>query len=245
MVDIPTGLGGAEDALQRGLTASGGLVEPFAQGGRSAFELQTALTGAGGPEAQSAAFANFKSSPGQQFLRDRAEQSLLRNQSAIGGIGGGNVRRALQEQAVGLASQDFGNQFNRLGTLSNLGSQAAGLQSGQAFTTGRDLASGRTRAGENIASAIGDTTSALANLQSRQGQGISDLIGSGGGNLANLLSGAGAAQGGSQQQLATLLANLSVGQGSQIAGLPGIGGIQETGGQLDNISKVLTAIGLF
>jgi hypothetical protein len=221
---------GAEDALRRALQASGGLLDPVAQGGLSAFNLQGAQSGALGPEAQQQAFSNFQASPGQDFLRNRAEQSLLRNQAAIGGLGGGNVRSALQEQAIGLASQDFGNQFDRLGQLSSFGLPALGQQSSQAFQTGQSLAGGRTRAGEQIAGQIGNTSSALANLANQQGGGLSDILGAGGGNLANILSGAGQAQGASQEQLAALLAQISTG------GQPGV---QQTPSQLGNISNVL------
>lgn len=262
---IPTGLLGSEEALRRALEGATGAIEtgitrgaditqPFAAGGTAAFNLQGALSGALGPETQQQAFADFQASPGQQFLTGEAERSLLRNQAAIGGLGGGNVRRALQEQAVGLAQQDFGNQFGRLGQVAGLGGQFAGQQAaaniagGQnlanlAFGTGQTLAGGRTRAGEQIAQAIGGTTSALANLASQQGAGVSDILGGGGGNLANILSQAGAAQGLSSQQLATILANLSTGQASQIAGLPTFPGVQQVEGQLGNIGNLVTAFG--
>lgn len=264
-IGIPTGLLGSEQALQAGLAGglsgletglgqSAAIAQPFVQGGQGAFDLQAALSGAQGAPSQAQAFQNFQSSPGQDFLREAAERSLLRNQAAIGGLGGGNVRTALQEQAIGLAQQDFGNQFNRLGQVAQLGGQFAGQQAGQAFTggqgagnlafqTGQNLSQGRTRAGEQIAGAIGGTTSALANLQAQQGAGLSDILGAGGGNLANILSGAGQAQALSEQQLATLLANLSTGSASQIAGLPGIPGVQQTTGQVGNIANVISAIG--
>ncbi len=262
---IPTGLLGSEEALRRALEGSTGAIEtgiargaeitdPFTQGGTQAFNLQGALSGALGPQAQQQAFADFQASPGQEFLTGEAERSLLRNQAAIGGLGGGNVRSALQEQAIGLAAQDFGNQFGRLGQVSGLGAQLAGQQAGAnvaggqnlanlAFGTGQTLAGGRTRAGEQIAGQIGATTSALANLAAQQGGGLSDILGAGGGNLANLLSGAGQAQGTSQEQLAAILANIATGQGSQIAGLPGVPGVQQTTGQLGNIANLITAFG--
>lgn len=262
---IPTGLLGSEDALRRalagstsaietGLDISQGITQPFTTGGTQAFNLQAALSGAAGPEAQGQAFTDFQTSPGQTFLRDEAERALLRNQASIGGIGGGNVRRALQEQAVGLAAQDFGNQFSRLGQVSGLGAALAGQQAGAGTNAGNILASivaniggqragARTRAGEQIAGAIGGTTSALAGLTERQGTGLSDIIGTGAGNIANLLAGAGTAQQTSQQALATLLANIGVGAGSTIAGLPGIPGIQQTEGALSDIADITTAIG--
>ena len=262
---IPIGLLGSEDALRRALAGGVAGIEtglgqatqtlaPFTEGGQQAFGLQAALSGAQGAPAQQQAFGQFQASPGQQFLRDEAEQALLRNQSAIGGLGGGNVRGALQEQAIGLAAQDFGNQFSRLGQVAGLGGALAGQQAGigfgagrdvgnLAFQTGQNLATGRTRAAEQIAGQVGGTTSALANLTAQQGAGLSDIIGSGAGNIANLLSGAGQAQGLSQEQLAAILANISTGQGTQIAGLPGIPGVTQTEAQLGNIGNLITAFG--
>jgi len=261
----PTGLLGSEQALQSGLSASlSGLeqginlgrqdLSPFAQQGAGAINLQGALSGAAGQQAQQEAFANFNVSPGQQFLRDRQEQALLRNQAAIGGLGGGNVRGALQQQAVGFAQQDLNDQFSRLGQVSGQGLQAAGQQaqlagqggqqaSNLAFQTGQSLSGGRTRAGEQIAQAIGGTTSALANLQAQQGAGISDLLGTTGGNLANLLSSAGAAQGQSNADLAALLANIATSSGSQIGGLPGLPGVQQTPGNLGQLGQLAGGIG--
>ncbi|GAG37164.1 unnamed protein product, partial [marine sediment metagenome] len=72
-------------------------------------------------EQQQAAFAALNESPGQQFLRDRAQKNLLRNSAAIGGLGGGNVRSALVQQGIGFAQQDLQNQFSRLGQLAGQG----------------------------------------------------------------------------------------------------------------------------
>ncbi len=105
-------------------------LKPFRKAGVSALEQQQALLGLGGEEEQQAAFAAFGESPGQKFLRDQQERSLLRNASAIGGLGGGNVRSALQSQAFGRAQTDFADQFNRLAGLSEAG-RAATERTGQ------------------------------------------------------------------------------------------------------------------
>lgn len=251
---LQAGLGGALSALQTGAGAGTATLSPFVGGGQQAFNLQSALSGAGGPQAQQQAFANFRASPGQAFLQREGERALLRNQGAIGGLGGGNVRRELQRQGIGLAQQDFGNQFNRLGQVAGLGGQLAGQLAGQqfgaggqasnlAFGTGQALAGGRERAGQRIAEAIGGTSTGLANLASQQGRGLSDIIGQGGGNLANLLTGAGTAQGLSQQQLAALLANISTGSASQIAGLPSLPGVQQTPSRVSDIGNIISGIG--
>ena len=101
------------------------LLGPSIEGGDLARQQQLALLGLLGPEAQQAAQQQFQESPGQQFIRERQQRALVRNQGAIGGLGGGNVRTALQQQAAGFAQQDFGNQFARLGSLSGAGQQAA------------------------------------------------------------------------------------------------------------------------
>ncbi len=89
-------------------------------------------------EQQQAAFDQLAESPGQQFLRDRAQKNLLRGAASIGGLGGGRVRTALVEQGVGFAQQDLQNRFGRLGQLAGQG-QAAATNVGQfgAQTAGR------------------------------------------------------------------------------------------------------------
>jgi len=99
-------------------------LQPFQEAGVGALGQQQALLGLSGQEAQQEAFAAFNESPGQAFLRERGQRNLLRNASAIGGLGGGNVRSALVQQGVGFAQQDFQNQFGRLGQLAGQGQQA-------------------------------------------------------------------------------------------------------------------------
>ena len=265
-VNVPeTGLIGSEQALQQGLQGAlgsfgagadvaGAELQPFAQGGTQAFNLQAAQSGALGPEAQQQAFADFTSSPEQQFIRERGLQDVLRSSAAIGGLGGGNVREELLRRGQGFAAQEFGSQFDRLGALSRVGFGAAGQRAGIAertgqiggqaiFGTGRDLSAGRTRAGEGIASAVSGTGSALADLISRQGTGTADILGQGTGNLANLLVGGGQAQAGSREQQAALLANISSGAGAQVSGLPGLPSLQRKTSVLPQLGSLAGGVG--
>ncbi len=121
-----------ESAAQAGIDIQGEqfqrilqLLGGTAEGGDLARQQQLALLGLLGPEAQEAAQAQFKESPGQQFIRERQQRALVRNQGAIGQLGGGNIQTALQEQAAGFAQQDFASQFSRLGGLAEAGQQAA------------------------------------------------------------------------------------------------------------------------
>ncbi len=138
-------------------------LQPFAQAGVGALEQQQALLGMGTPEQQQAAFAQFSESPGQKFMRERAEKTLLRNSAAIGGLGGGNVRSALVEQGVGFAAQDFGNQFNRLSDIRSAGQNAATNIGQGALTVGGNKAQTQFNAAQQIGSGA-------INTAARQGQ---------------------------------------------------------------------------
>lgn len=284
----PTGLRGAEEALRqqylrgwgqlqdtigqsRGDILNYGLqgidvLNPFLQQGQGANQYAAALSGALGPEAQAQAYSNFMESPGQEWLRGQAEQGILRNAAATGGLGGGNVLKALQENAVGLASQDFNNAFNRLSGLADRGYAAGrdisgayqgigqgmadvgltgGLASaGMVTRLGDLLAAGRTRAGEMLSGNIGQTSTALSNLINQGGLNIGSTVGTQGTNLANLLSGGGQQNTQILQQLASLLANISTGTGTQVAGLPGIPAVQ-TPDYLSGIGNILQGAGTF
>ena len=150
-----------------------GQLDPYRTTGTDALSQQRALLGLGGAEQQQAAFSAFGNSPGQKFLRDRQEKALLRNQAAIGGLGGGNVRTALQEQAAGIAQQDFNNQFGRLGQLSGQGLQAttAGGQFGAG--TAANISNLQVGQGEARASGI------LAKEQrdAARTEGIANILG--------------------------------------------------------------------
>ena len=154
------------------------LQAPFREIGLEAMQRQRALSGLGTQAEQQAAFAAFAESPGQQFLQAQQEQALLRNVSAIGGLGGGNVRTALQEQAMARAQTDYTNQFNRLAALSGTGQVSAqGMASGLG-TAATGMAGSMQQAGEARASGIlgqsqawGQTVEQLGGLYSQYSTG--------------------------------------------------------------------------
>lgn len=263
---VQLGTEGAAAALTGANEAARGDLEPFSSPGGDANALQAALTGALGPAAQAEAMANYENSPGFDYLLDESERAIRRNAAATGGLGGGNVQRALQENAIGLAAQDFQNNFDRLGTISDRGLTAArdaggynaalgsalsgnimdssALAANMAYGTGRDMSAGRTRAGELIADNIANTASGVAGIRTGSGDSMSNTIGQGSNFLAQLLSTAGAQDATQQNQLATLLANLASGAGSQVAGLPGLGQTSQTQGILNSSNMTGTAMAL-
>lgn len=125
-------------------------MEPFREAELQALKQTQALTGLLGRNAQQEAISNISTGPGVDYQRERAEQALMRQASATGGLGGSRVQEALQAQAVGFAQQDMQSQLARLqgigaGTsvnMANLGSGFARdvgnqyMQSGQAQASG-------------------------------------------------------------------------------------------------------------
>jgi hypothetical protein len=136
---------------------------PRIEAGNQALTQQQALLGLSGQDAQKAAYGGIEESAGQRFLRERQQRALVRNSSAIGGLGGGNVRTALQGQAAGFAMQDVDNQFNRLGQLSGQGQNAANV-SGQ---VGAQPTS--TNASNFQTNVPGGSTNSIINAQSNMG----------------------------------------------------------------------------
>jgi len=168
-----------------------GEFDPFIDPGQQAAQQQAALSGALGPEAQAAAFQAFRDSPGQAFLREQGELSVVRNAAKIGGLGGGNVRRELTKFGTGLAAQDFGNQFSRLGEVAERGVGAAGSAGQLLGQQG------------NIESILGQL---MAQLPPREAEALANLLGQ---------------QGGIQGQLGQFEAGIPIGEAGSLSGLQG------------------------
>ncbi len=77
-------------------------------------------------------FSGFFTSPGFEFVREEGLRGIENRFSASGGALSGNALRRLTEFNSGLASQEFGNFFNRNLAQAGLGQTAtqAGVQAG-------------------------------------------------------------------------------------------------------------------
>lgn len=115
----------AADIQRRQFVETKEQLQPFIEPGLKAQQLQAALSGALGTEAQAAAFQSFQESPGTQFLREQGLRLVNTGAAATGGLGGGERLRELTRFSQGLALQDFQNQFNRLGAVTGTGLSAA------------------------------------------------------------------------------------------------------------------------
>lgn len=68
--------------------------------------------------------SDFQASPGYNFVLNEGTRNL-ENRFSVGG-GGGNAMRALAEYSQGVASNEFGNWWNRQAGLSGTGQNATG-----------------------------------------------------------------------------------------------------------------------
>jgi len=143
--------------IQRGTNEAVGTLEPVASTGKAAYDLQAAMSGALGPEAQAQAYSQFKESSDQSWLRQREEQALLRNQAAIGGLGGGTVRTTLQQQAVDIAAQQRQQYLENLGLVAQPGLAANSQQA--------NIQAAGGMAGGQLVGQLGGNASGLYNTQ--------------------------------------------------------------------------------
>lgn len=236
---LAEGTGIARKDIKAGLSRARGVLNPYEETGRSAMREEAALSGALGPEAQQAALDAFIESPGQKYLREQQERSLLRNTAAIGGLGGGNVRTALQEQAMGIAATDQQRHLTNLRSLAERGygaaGQIAGLETGAAANlaelanalginsqqlitmTQGQLADLAERTGIRLADIQATVGAAQADLAKSSGDEIAGVRGALAGDLAGLRERQATTTFQGEEALATRLANLATLSGSQAA----------------------------
>lgn len=152
-----------------------GAEQPYNTVGQGASQTLASLYGINGPGGGTGAptpqsLNAFTQSPDYQFALDQGTQAMQRSAAAGGTLISGGQLKAGQEFGQGLATQQYGNYFNRLLSLSQLGQSAAG-----------GIASAAGTAGSNI----GNTATGIANAIEGQGQAAaSGVVGS-----ANALTG--------------------------------------------------------
>lgn len=116
-----------EEELRRQFDIGQARLEPTFAEAVPAFQRQSALSGALGPEAQREALSMTQEDPGTEFARSQGSRLIESGAAATGGLGGGNRLRALSRFGTDLASRGLANQFGRLGVVSGAG-QGAGTE---------------------------------------------------------------------------------------------------------------------
>jgi hypothetical protein len=110
----------------------------------------------------------FFQSPGYQFRRDEGTRGIGSSFAARGGAASGNALAALAEFNSGLASNEFGNYVNQLGTIAGIGQSSTNQTAAYGAQHAANAGQNALYAGESRASGIMGQANAI-------GQGINGL----------------------------------------------------------------------
>jgi len=115
----------------------------------------------------------FRPSPDFEFRRSEGLRNIGNSFAARGGALSGNALRALTEFSSNLASQEFGNWFNRRAALAGIGQTATNTGAQVGASTASNIGNALIGAGNARASGITGSASAINNAV--QG-GISNFL---------------------------------------------------------------------
>jgi hypothetical protein len=148
---------GAADKASASLQQTRADLQPWRETGQNALMIAGNLAGANGPQAATAAMANFQQSPGYAFQMEQGLRAIDAGAASQGILRSGATQKREMAFGEGLASQEFENYYNRLYNLSGMGFKAAGGQ-GDANT---QMANMELGAGNAQSSIYGNTAAGL------------------------------------------------------------------------------------
>lgn len=154
-----------------------GLSSTSANGVITPANVNAAKSSPGGSAVENAALANFTNTPDYQFAFQQGLQALQRSAAAGGTLISGGQEKAGEEFGQGLASQQYGNYFNRLLSLSQLGSGAATSTASNAINSGNAIAGTQSAIGQSqAAGTVGSATANAAGLSGVSSSVMNSLL---------------------------------------------------------------------
>ena len=173
----------ATEALDKGLTTATNQLSPWTTTGVPANKAQADLMGLNGPDAATAAFGSYRTSPGYQFQLDQGLRAADAGAAAKGMLRSGATLKAEQIFGAGLADSDFGNYWNRLNQLSSSGLTAAGDIANAATGAATNTAQVDTGAASMNASIYGNMANSISGSANTllNNKGFQSYLGGGGG----------------------------------------------------------------
>lgn len=146
------------------------------------YGLPTPSNPKGGQPLSDSSLESFRNSPDYQFALKEGVRATDMGAAKGGALLSGGAQRGLEEFGQGLASQQYGNYFNRLLQLSQMGEGASEYVGNAELSTGRGIADTKMQTGRGVAT----TQLAKGDALARAG------IGSSGATAAGITSAAGA-----------------------------------------------------
>jgi hypothetical protein len=168
---------------------------PYQQTGGAANSMYGNALGLNGQQGYDAALGAFNQGPGFQFALDQANQNVLRNNAATGGLASGGTLQALSDRAQGMQNQEYQTWLDNL--FRGSGQGLLGAQ-------------GQSQALQNLGQQIGQTGAQKADVHT----GAAGALATNASNLGAGLQGQTAADQASQLSLL----NAILGGGATIAG---------------------------
>jgi len=150
-----------------------GFQEPYMQGGAGAFNQLAALYGPGGAYTQQPTYEQIQLDPAYEFLKQQGQQATTNAARAGGLAGSGSALKAAERFGQGLASQEYGNAYNRfmanrlavtqgLQNIAGTGANAAQVSSQLAGTTGGQLSGNQFNLGSNLGTMASNAGNTIA-----------------------------------------------------------------------------------
>lgn len=180
----------AQDAalaeMRRQFDIGQGNLQPWLNSGKSALGQLDTLMAPGGELSQKFDLSKFQQDPGYNFQLQQGEQGVNRAAAARGGYDSGRTLKELLRYDNGLASQSYGDAYNRYNAdQTNRYNRLAGIAG-----LGQTSANALTQNGANYGNNVANTLTAGGNAQaaSQIAQGNARMSGYSG--VANALSGA-------------------------------------------------------
>lgn len=115
------------------------------------YGLPTPSNPQGGQPLSDESLNAFRAAPDYQFALKEGVRATDMGAAAKGGLLSGGAQRGLTEFGQGLASQQFGNYFNRLLQLSQMGENASEFVGNAEQATGRGIADTEMQTGRGVA----------------------------------------------------------------------------------------------
>ncbi len=150
--------GQAQSAADANYYANTQNMQPYLNAGTGALNQLAQLN--------SGNYSSFQESPDYQFTLQQGLQGLDRSAAARGSLYSGGQQADLMQFGQGLASQEYGNYYNRLASLAGMGQSAASALAGVGNTYANATANNAYQGAANSNALTGLLTGVGSNLAS-------------------------------------------------------------------------------
>lgn len=106
-------------------------------------------------------YQGFQATPGYQYALEQGNNNINALAGAQGGLNSGATLKALQENGIGLANQDYSNYLNRLSSMQGVGQASA---------------AGVGAAAQNTAAGLSNAYSNIGNAQAAGAVGVGNAL---------------------------------------------------------------------